>query len=234
MLEITNEALFGMLLTSFLYIISKKINEKFKLALLNPIVLTMLIIITILKLFNIPYENYYKGAEIYNRLIVPATVSLAIPLYKNYDLLKKYAKEILLSIGIMTLVLLFLLAFMMAIFNIELNILASVLPKSVTTAIAVGITEKLNGIPSITIIMVIICGTIGALFGESIFKIFNIKNTIAQGISLGVSSHAIGTSKALELGELQGAMSGLAIIITGIFTVVFSPIVYNIIVKIFY
>lgn len=184
-------------------------------------------------MFNIPYENYFKGAEILNRMIVPATVALAMPLYKNFHLLKKYYKQILTGIGISTLLLTFLLGLIMAVIKIDSQILASILPKSVTTAIAVGVSEKINGITSITIITVIVCGNIGAIFGESVFKMFNITNPIAQGISLGTTSHAIGTSKAIEMGEVQGSMSGLAIIITGLFTVLIVPIIYLVIIKFF-
>lgn len=231
--ELTNDPLFGLLLTLLVYILFKKISEKVKLSLLNPIVLSIVLIIIILRMFNIPYENYFKGAEILNRMIVPATVALAMPLYKNFHLLKKYYKQILTGIGISTLLLTFLLGLIMAVIKIDSQILASILPKSVTTAIAVGVSEKINGITSITIITVIVCGNIGAIFGESVFKMFNITNPIAQGISLGTTSHAIGTSKAIEMGEVQGSMSGLAIIITGLFTVLIVPIIYLVIIKFF-
>ncbi|WP_156299411.1 LrgB family protein [Streptobacillus canis] len=232
--ELTNDPLFGLLLTLLVYILFKKISEKVKLSLLNPIVLSIVLIIIILRMFNIPYENYFKGAEILNRMIVPATVALAMPLYKNFHLLKKYYKQILTGIGISTLLLTFLLGLIIAVIKIDSQILASILPKSVTTAIAVGVSEKINGITSITIITVIVCGNIGAIFGESVFKMFNITNPIAQGISLGTTSHAIGTSKAIEMGEVQGSMSGLAIIITGLFTVLIVPIIYLVIINFFY
>ena len=234
LMELTKDPLFGMFLTLITFVLFKKLSDKVKSSLLNPLVLSLIFIIVFLETFKIPYENYYNGAEIFNTMIIPATVALAIPLYKNFNLLKKYYKEILFSIGFSTLVLTSLLAISMAILDVDKEILSSVLPKSVTTAIAVGVSEQIQGIQAITIIMVIICGNIGAVFGELIFDIFHIHHPIAQGISLGTTSHAVGTSKAIELGEIQGSMSGLAIIVTGLFTVGLAPIIYMIVSKIFY
>lgn len=234
LMELTKDPLFGMFLTLITFVLFKKLSDKIKSSLLNPLVLSLIFIIVFLETFKIPYENYYNGAEIFNTMIIPATVALAIPLYKNFNLLKKYYKEILFSIGFSTLVLTSLLAISMALLDVDKEILSSVLPKSVTTAIAVGVSEQIQGIQAITIIMVIICGNIGAVFGELIFDIFHIHHPIAQGISLGTTSHAVGTSKAIELGEIQGSMSGLAIIVTGLFTVGLAPIIYMIVAKIFY
>ena len=234
LMELTKDPLFGMFLTLITFVLFKKLSDKVKSSLLNPLVLSLMFIIVFLETFKIPYENYYNGAEIFNTMIIPATVALAIPLYKNFNLLKKYYKEILFSIGFSTFVLTSLLAISMALLDIDKEILSSVLPKSVTTAIAVGVSEQIQGIQAITIIMVIICGNIGAVFGELIFDIFHIHHPIAQGISLGTTSHAVGTSKAIELGEIQGSMSGLAIIVTGLFTVGLAPIIYMIVSKIFY
>lgn len=234
LMELTKDPLFGMFLTLINFVLFKKLSDKVKSSLLNPLVLSLIFIIVFLETFKIPYENYYNGAEIFNTMIIPATVALAIPLYKNFNLLKKYYKEILFSIGFSTLVLTSLLAISMALLDVDKEILSSVLPKSVTTAIAVGVSEQIQGIQAITIIMVIICGNIGAVFGELIFDLFHIHHPIAQGISLGTTSHAVGTSKAIELGEIQGSMSGLAIIVTGLFTVGLAPIIYMIVSKIFY
>ncbi len=234
LMELTKDPLFGMFLTLITFVLFKKLSDKVKSSLLNPLVLSLMFIIVFLETFKIPYENYYNGAEIFNTMIIPATVALAIPLYKNFNLLKKYYKEILFSIGFSTLVLTSLLAVSMALLDVDKEILSSVLPKSVTTAIAVGVSEQIQGIQAITIIMVIICGNIGAVFGELIFDIFHIHHPIAQGISLGTTSHAVGTSKAIELGEIQGSMSGLAIIVTGLFTVGLAPVIYMIVSKIFY
>ena len=234
LMELTKDPLFGMFLTLITFVLFKKLSDKVKSSLLNPLVLSLIFIIVFLETFKIPYENYYNGAEIFNTMIIPATVALAIPLYKNFNLLKKYYKEILFSIGFSTLVLTSLLAISMALLDVDKEILSSVLPKSVTTALAVGVAEQIQGIQAITSIMVIICGNIGAVFGELIFDLFHIHHPIAQGISLGTTSHAVGTSKAIELGEIQGSMSGLAIIVTGLFTVGLAPIIYMVVSKIFY
>lgn len=227
--NLTSDPLFGLILTALVYIIIKKISEKFKMSLLNPIIFSIITIIIILKVFRINYYDYYKGAEILNRLIIPATVALAVPLYNNFHILKKYYKQILFSIFFSSLILTFVSGYIMKFYNLENHIIASMLPKTVTTAIAIGISEKINGIASITVIVVIICGNIGALFGEYIFRLFKIENKIAKGIALGSTSHAVGTSKAIEMGEVEGSMSGLAIIITGIFIVFIVPLVYYVI-----
>ena len=174
LMELTKDPLFGMFLTLITFVLFKKLSDKVKSSLLNPLVLSLIFIIVFLETFKIPYENYYNGAEIFNTMIIPATVALAIPLYKNFNLLKKYYKEILFSIGFSTLVLTSLLAISMALLDVDKEILSSVLPKSVTTAIAVGVSEQIQGIQAITIIMVIICGNIGAVFGELIFDLFHI------------------------------------------------------------
>lgn len=230
---ITKDPLFGIFLTIFTFIVFKKISDKLNISLLNPLILSMVFIIAFLSITKIPYENYYRGAEIFNTLIVPATVALAIPLYKNFYLLKKYYKQILFSIGFSTLVLTSILLLMMVFFKLDKEIMASILPKTVTTAIAIGVSEKLGGLPAITVICVIFCGNIGALFAPIIFKIFKIEHPVAQGISIGTTSHAIGTSKAVEMGEIQASMSGLAIIVTGIFLVIIAPIVFYILLLFF-
>lgn len=223
--QITNEPLFGIFLTLLSFLAFKFICEKIKIPLLNPLILSIVFIIIILKLFNIPFDNYYNGAEIFNTLIIPATVALAIPLYRNFELLKKYSKEILMTIFLSTISLTVLSILIMKFLNFENDIISSLIPKTVTTAIAISLAEKLNGIPSITVICVIVCGNIGALFASPIFSFFKINNPISQGISLGVSSHAVGTARASELGEIQSSMSGLALIITGIILVFTAPLI---------
>ena len=156
LIELTKDPLFGMFLTLIIFILSRKFCKKINISIFNPLVVSMIFIIAFLEIFKIPYDNYYIGAEIFNRLIIPATVALAIPLYKNFDLLKKHYKEILFSIGFSTFILTTLLGLSMALLDINQEILASVLPKSVTTAIAVGVSEQIQGIQAITVVMVII------------------------------------------------------------------------------
>lgn len=214
------DPLFGMFITLFFFCFFRYICNKFNIKTLNPLILSIITIILLLKIFNLNYDDYLKGAKLFNILIVPATVALAIPLYKNFSILKKYYKEILISIGVSTFILTFLVGILVSVLKIDQSLLASILPKSVTTAIAVGVSEQIQGIEAITVIIVIISGNIGALFAEPIFKLFKIKHPIAQGISLGTTSHAVGTTKALELEKFKVSMSGLAIIITGIFVVI--------------
>lgn len=225
--EIINDPYFGLILTIFMFYISVMILKYVKIPFLNPLILTLIILITLLLITKIPYESYYKGGELLNLLITPATVALALPLYKTLDLLKKNFYVILISITVTSAIVCFSIVIMSNIFNLDNDILASIISKSITTAIAVEITNKLGGIISVTIISIIITGNLGMLVAPTVFKIFNINDELAQGIALGTSSHAMGTVKAMELGEIQGAMSGVAMSITGIIVVFIAPIFYK-------
>lgn len=163
-------------------------------------------------------------------MIAPATVALAIPLYKNLHLLKKHYNPIITGIILGNTVNCVLLAYICKLFNYENSITASFMTKSVTTAIAIGVSESMGAFPSITVILVVITGITGGVFGFSIFKLLNITDDVSIGIGLGSASHAMGTSKAAEYSEAAGAMAGLSICLTGIYVMIIAPIVFNLIV----
>lgn len=227
-----NHPLFGISLTIFVYSLIRKLQIKSKISILNPLLISSIIIIIILKTFSIDYEIYNSGAKIFTSLIGPATVALAIPLYKHQKLLKENVKVILISVIGSSIIHAISILIMVYALNLELKIGASLIPKSVTTAIASDISSSLNAYTNITVAVVIITGIIGASLAPSLNKIFKIKSEIAQGLALGSSAHAVGTAKAIELGEKQETMATLALILTGIFTVIISPTVYNIMIKI--
>ncbi|VEU80836.1 Inner membrane protein yohK [Haploplasma axanthum] len=187
----------------------------------------------ILIVFKIDYHRYKTGASFITFLIGPATVSLAVPLYQNLELLKKNWKIVLLTIFSGVIVHALVIGVLAVILRLSDAMVATVVPKSVTTAIALDISKGLSGIENLTVAIVIITGILGAVVSPFIFKVFKINSPIAQGLSLGSAAHAVGTSRAAELGEVHASMATLSLIITGITTVIISPLVYNIIVSLF-
>ena len=184
------------------------------------------IIFTILVLVGtgVDYEVYNQGARYLSWFLTPATVCLAIPLYEQWQLLKKNFKAVISGIaaGVLTsLFTVFLLAKIMRLSHAEY---VTLLPKSITTAIGMGVSEELGGYVNITVAVIVVTGVLGNIFGELICKIFRIKEPIAKGLAIGSAAHAIGTAKAMEMGEIEGAMSSLSIAVAGILTVVFSSV----------
>lgn len=219
-----NSAFFGVAISVVSYGIGVLLKKKFKLAMLNPLLISIVITIAFLALTGISYEKYDEGAKYLSYLLTPATVCLAIPLYEQLELLKKNWHAVL--IGILSGVLSSLGAIlgMALMFGFSHEEYVTFLPKSITTAIGMGVSEKLGGYVSISVAAIIITGVLGNIFAEIIFRIFRIREPIAKGIALGTSSHAIGTAKAMELGEVEGAMSSLSIVVAGLITVVGATI----------
>lgn len=205
--------------------IQSLVPNKLVKSLFNPLLFTILFLISLLSWAKIPYENYQFGGQFLNLFIAPATVALAIKLEKNYHYLKKFFPAIIIGI-ISGVVIHTLLIFILAILTkVDSELIATLYPKSITTAIAVDVSESMGGIVSLTVAIVVVTGIIGSLIAEPIFNFFKINDPIAQGVSLGTAAHAMGTSKAIELGDLQGAMAGVSIVITGIVVVVLAPLV---------
>ena len=206
--------LLTIILFKFSLLISKKISF------INPILLTAIIIIIILKIFKIPYSDYYKGGSLIAKVLGPIVVVLAIPLYKNrHDLMKNFVPimgGVLASI-ITTFVSVIVLC---KLFGVDETIMLSLLSKSITTPMAIESTKLLGGNEAITVLAVVITGLIGAALAPIVIKLSKIKNNIAKGIGIGSASHAIGTTKAVEMNEEAGAASGLSIGVTGLLTII--------------
>lgn len=220
---ISNSIYFGIAITLIAYIIGLRLKIKFKLGILNPLLTSFLMIILVLLVFNIDYESYNQGGKYISFLLTPTTVCLAIPLYQRLDLLKKNFKAIMIGISVGVVASLSSILLFSIILNLDKIMYISILPKSITTAIGIGISEELGGIQTITVLSILITGITGNVIGEYICKIFRIKNPISVGLAIGTSAHAVGTSKALEIGEIEGAMSSLSIAIAGLLTVVLGP-----------
>ncbi len=218
---------FGVFLTLVAYCIGLFVQKKGKHILFNPLLIAILLVIAALLTLDIDYDAYYDSAKYLSFLLTPATVCLAIPLYEQFELLKKNYKAVLCGIasGILTcLVSVFVLALC---FRLDHATYVTLLPKSITTAIGMGISEELGGYVSITIAAIILSGILGNIFAASFCKLFRITDPIAVGVAIGTSSHAIGTTKALEIGAIEGAMSSLSIVVAGLLTVVGAPIFAN-------
>ena len=222
-----NSMFFGVFLTLLAYCIGLLVQKKLKHMLFNPLLIAIILTIVALLTLGIDYDKYNESAKYLSFLLTPATVCLAIPLYEQFELLKKNYKAVLFGIasGIATcLVSVFLLALL---FRLDHATYVTLLPKSITTAIGMGISAELGGYVSITIAAIILSGILGNIFAASFCRLFKITEPIAIGVAIGTSSHAIGTTKALEIGSVEGAMSSLSIIVAGLLTVVGAPIFAN-------
>ena len=199
-------------------------HKKLKLGIFNPLLISIVLTIIFLACTGIEYDTYNQGAAYLSWLLTPATVCLAIPLYEQWELLKKNHRAVILGITAGVLTSLGTVLILCKLMNLSHEMYVTMLPKSITTAIGMGVSEELGGYVTITVAVIVITGVLGNIFGELICKLFRITEPISKGLALGASSHAIGTAKAIEIGEIEGAMSSLAIAVTGIMTVVLASL----------
>ncbi|MDO5337927.1 MAG: LrgB family protein [Eubacteriales bacterium] len=217
---LTDSLFFGAVISLIAYEFGMILKKKFKLAIFNPLLIAVICVMAVITLLDVDYEAYNSGAKYISYLLTPATVCLAIPLYKQLELLKNNFKAVIagiLSGVIASLAGVFILA---KLFGLSHEHYVTLLPKSITTAIGIGVSEELGGIVTITVASIIITGILGNMIAEAVFKLLKIEEPIAKGLGLGTASHAIGTAKAMELGEIEGAMSSLSIAVAGLLTVV--------------
>ena len=215
--------LFGIVLTLASYAAGLQIYRRTRASVLHPVITSSIIIIIILQLFNIRLDNYQNGGSIISFLLGPATVSLAVPLFRQIGLLKKHAVVIFIAITAGSISSILSVIFLSGLLGMPDELRISLIPKSITTPIAVELSEKLGGLPSITALAVIFTGITGAVAGPLILKLLKIKHPAAAGLAMGTAAHAIGTSRALEMGEAEGALGSLSISLAGIITVIAAP-----------
>lgn len=220
---------FGMFVSVAAYLIGVWLKKKLGWAILNPLLVAVLLVIALLKLTGISYAEYNEGAGYISYFLTPATVCLAIPLYKQLDLLKKNFTAVMAGIASGVAGSAASIFVMALLFRLEHVHYVSLLPKSITTAIGMGVSEEAGGIVTLTVVSIIVTGIIGNIAADVWFKAIGVKEPIAKGLALGTAAHAIGTSKALELGEVEGAMSSLAIAVAGLLTVFVVPLMANLI-----
>ena len=219
-----NSAFAGVSLSLIAYWIGTLLKKKWNLPIFNPLLISIAVTIVVLLVGNISYETYNEGAQYLSWFLTPATVSLAIPLYEEFELLKKNAMAVTAGIitGVITsLTTVFVLAVFMKLSHEEY---VTLLPKSITTAIGMGVSEELGGYVTITVAVIVITGVLGNMLAEIVCKIFKLKEPIAQGVAIGAAAHAVGTAKAMEMGEIQGAMSSLLLAVAGVVTVIFASV----------
>ena len=215
---------FGVFISIVTYEIGALIKRKWNVAIFNPLLISIALIIVFLILFNVDYDTYEFGAQYLSYFLTPATVALAVPLYEQIEPLKNNWKAIIAGIlsGALTSALCVLI--LSIVMGLDHKQYVTLLPKSITTAIGMGLSEELGGIVTITVAVIVVTGVIGNMFAEQICKLFHITDPVAKGIAIGSSAHAMGTAKAMEMGEIEGAMSSLSIAVSGLLTVVVSLI----------
>lgn len=221
MTEFAGDSLFlGAVISLLAYEFGLILKRKFKMAILNPLLISVICIIAFLKLTDIEYEVYNQGAKYISYLLTPATVCLALPLYDQLTLLKKNLMAVIIGIVSGVIASLGSVLIFSKIFGLTHEQYVTLLPKSITTAIGMGVSEELGGIVTITVASIIITGILGNIIADSVYKVLKIEEPIAKGLGLGTAAHAIGTARAMEYGEIEGAMSSLAIAVAGLFTVI--------------
>ncbi|MBR3354761.1 MAG: LrgB family protein [Oscillospiraceae bacterium] len=221
---VMSSAVFGVVISLVGFWIGSYLKKKFNYAVVNPLLIAIVFVIVILIIFKIDYSAYYSGARYLSYLLTPATVCLAVPLYSQVEKLKKNLVPILCAVFAGVLTSLTSVLAISVVFRLSHLDYVTLLPKSITTAIGMGVAEELGGVTSVTVPVIILTGIFGNLAGEFVCRLFRVTDPIAKGLGIGCASHAIGTSRAMEWGELEGAMSSLSIVISGIFTVVLAPV----------
>ena len=217
---IAGSASAGAVLCLLAYWVGIEIKKKFKWSFLNPLLIAIILVIVFLLAFHVDYDSFYSGARYISWFLTPATVSLAVPLYLQLERLKKNIKAILISIFVGSVASMGSVLALSCLFHLTHEQYVTFLPKSITTAIGMGVSEEMGGIAAITVATIIVTGIFGNIVGEAFFRLLRITDDIAIGLALGTGAHAIGTSKAMEISEVAGAMSSLSIVTAGIITVI--------------
>ena len=226
MKELLASPYFGIFLSIAAYALGCGLNRKFRTPLCNPLLIAIVLVVGVLLVFRIPYEDYNAGGEIISLFLAPATACLAVGIYSKLAVLKKYWLPILVGAVAGSASSMLSVYALCRLLGLDEQLTVSLIPKSVTTPIAVGIVESAGGLTPITVVAVIVTGILGAILAPTMIRLFRISDSVAAGLAIGACSHAVGTSKAVELGEVEGAMSGLAIGVCGVVTVVLSLLLF--------
>ena len=211
------------------YLIGKWVHNRWQIPFLIPIVIATILLVSFILIFSIPYETYMLGGKWLHELLNPAVVALAYPLYKYRMLIKRKAKSIMIGTFIGAVVGILSGTGLALLVKMKADYIYSLAPKSVTTPVAMEVSETIGGISTLTAVLVIIAGMTGAIFTPYLFKFFKIKTPIARGIGIGTAAHGIGTARAFEFNSEMGTFSSLAMILSTIFVSVFTPIIMQLI-----
>ena len=224
---LSHSAFFGVILSVGTYFIGLKLKKKLKWAIFNPLLVAVVLTMAVLLVFDIEYETYQESAKFLSALLTPATVCLAIPLYAHFQVLKKHYKAILIGIASGVMVSMLSVLALSWLFGLDHSMYVTLLPKSITTAIGMGVSEELGGHVAMTVAAIVLTGILGNMIAEGVCRLFGIEEPIAKGVGIGTASHAIGTSRAMMMGEVEGAMSSLSIVVAGIMTVLGASVFAN-------
>jgi predicted murein hydrolase (TIGR00659 family) len=214
-----NSSYAGVAISLITYMVGVQLKKKFKIGIFNPLLISIAVTIIVLLAANIEFETYKQGAKYISWFLTPATVCLAIPLYEQLDILKKHWKAVIAGIVSGVITNMITVAILALLFGLNHQEYVTLLPKSITTAIGMGVSEELGGYVTITVAVIVITGVIGNMLAEFLCKVFRIEEPMAKGLAIGTSAHAMGTAKAMEMGDVEGAMSSLSIAVAGILTV---------------
>lgn len=212
-----------LVLTLIVYYAVKSLYKVWPKVYLSPLLITPLIIVVCLLWATIPYESYNNGGQWLSDMLQPATVAFAIPLYKHFKVLKKHAVEIIASVLFGSVVAMISSVFLAKWMHLSTALVTSLVPRSITTPIAINVSQVIGGVPNITAVFVIITGLLGSMMGPTVLKVFRIDNEVARGVLLGTSAHGMGTSKAFELSSLSGTISSISMILAALFTLGTAP-----------
>lgn len=215
---------FSLVLTFGAYQIGLWCRKKWNSPLCSPILIAVILIIAILLLTGISNDTYQAGVSGISWLLTPATVCLALPLYEQIKVLRSSLKAILAGVGAGTITSLLFVFFLCRLFQLDGAVTASLLPKSITTAMGIVLAEQSGGLPPLTAAAIILTGILGSLIGSTLCRLLKLTDPVAQGTAFGTASHVIGTSRAVELGSLQGAVSSLSLAVAGILTAILFPL----------
>lgn len=221
---ITNSTYFGVVITIAMFIIATIINKKWPNPFTTPLFLATMFVIAILLSFKIPYKTYNETAKYLTYFLVPVTVCFAVPMYRQLNLLKQHIWSILFAMFVGVCASVLTICILVLLLGLSDIIARSLVSISVTTALAIGITQKLGGMVSLTVSAVIITGILGASVSDKLCKWIKLKNPISRGLAIGNAAHAAGTVKAMEMGKIEGSFSSLAIVLSGLMTAVIAPL----------
>lgn len=219
--------LLSLVFTLVIYYLAKRLYKIRPKVYLSPLLITPLFLIIGLMWAQIPYETYQAGGKWLSTMLQPATVAFAVPLYKYYNVLKKHAVEILISVLTGSVVAMFSSAFLAEWLHLDNDLITSLIPRSITTPIAMNVSQVIGGVPNITAVFVIITGLLGTMLGPLVVKLFRIENEVARGVLFGTSAHGTGTSKAFELSTLTGTISSISMILAALFTLGVAPMLIS-------
>lgn len=211
------------LLTVVIFLSFQKLYQWKKWPILNPLFWSILSIIGLIVLKATDYRTYREGTQVISFFLGPATVVLAVPMYRQREMLRRYWKPIFMGVAVSVVISALSITALSLILKLNHTMLLSLLPKSITTPIGISLAEQIGGVPALTVVSIILTGIAGAMFSPQLIKMAGIKHPVAVGIAIGSSSHVVGTTKAIELGEVEGAMSSLSIAIAGVLTYVMIP-----------